>query len=84
MYVSQIFMLIIINLYQLSIMSAFFNYFRALGAFFIPPKICPGLIVFNNILPVIGVRKKMKNLILLLSKKPGCCVEKCKNHSERG
>ena len=42
-------MLIIVNLYQLSIMSAFFNYLRALGALFIPPKIYPELTVFNSI-----------------------------------
>ena len=40
-------MLIIANLYQLSIMSTFFNYLWALGALFIPPKICPGLTVFS-------------------------------------
>jgi len=32
------FMLITANLYQLSIMSAFFNYLRALGALFISQK----------------------------------------------
>ena len=30
-------------------MSAFSNYLRTLGALFIPPKICPGLMVFNSI-----------------------------------
>jgi len=49
---NQIFMLIIANLYQLSI-SAFFNYFQALGTLFIPPKICPGLTIFNSISSVI-------------------------------
>ena len=29
-------------------MSAFFNYFWVLGVLFIPPKICPGLTIFNN------------------------------------
>jgi len=35
------------------IMSAFFNYLRALGSLFIPPKICPELTVFNNISSVV-------------------------------
>ena len=48
-------MLIIANLYQLLIMSAFFNYLRTLRALFIPSKICPGLTVFNNISSVIRV-----------------------------
>ena len=38
-----------INLYQLSIMSVFFNYLRTVGALFIPPKICPGLTVFKRL-----------------------------------
>jgi len=50
---SQIFMLIIANLYQLSIMSAFFNYFWAFEALFILSKICPGLTTFNSISLVI-------------------------------
>jgi len=42
----RIFMLIIANLYQLLIISAFFDYLCAL---FVWTKICPGLIVFNSI-----------------------------------
>ena len=57
---SQIFMLIIAILYQLSIMSTFFIYLRALGTLFILPKICPGLTVINNILSVRLQERKLK------------------------
>jgi len=42
-------MLIIANLYQLAIMSAFFNYLRAFATLLILPKICLRLTVFNTI-----------------------------------
>ena len=41
--------MLIANLYQLSIMSAFFNYLWTLRPLFISLKICSELTVFNNI-----------------------------------